>query len=457
MRLPLLKLYVFALFFLIGILSTPVYAGLLLSVNPIEGGNGIRFERVLPGLKNTRQVQVRINSNDGTKYQVFQRVDGPVINDKGQPLNLSAIQTVSLVSSNSSGTLYMQNADRLSYSEQLLYTSGQKGESDSFMVAYNVVPQLVGGSGNYRGRVVFTVRAMGAGGQSESVVDLFLEGSSHLQVSVSGGRDLKRIHVEPNDRSQEKADFSRISFSNNGSGDIKIYQEFSSMFNELNNELPLDALRISIEGTNSGNVRSVDALSRKRTLIYSGIADADDLVVYFLVDPQKLQVADAGKYVGKVKYTIETSAATQEFILDIDCEVKPIFTIDVGLPPEGVSFGHVLAASPGQEKEVRVVVHSNLRKPYQVLQNVPSLLTNKQGQQFDKSHFNFKVVFKNPDQKGRTRYKDFASVETGEYPIYASDAQGGPVEFVVVFQLQGYLGMPTGDFVAPVRISLNQN
>jgi hypothetical protein len=115
----------------------------------------------------------------------------------------------------------------------------------------------------------------------------------------------------------------------------------------------------------------------------------------------------------------------------------------------------VLATSPAQQKQVQVVVRTNLHKPYQVMQNMSSLMTNKQGKEFKKEHFTFKVDLK--EQKGRTRYTDFSPVETGEYPVYMSDSQGSSAAFIVMYQLQGYFDMSSGDFVAPLRFSLNQN
>jgi hypothetical protein len=214
---------------------------------------------------------------------------------------------------------------------------------------------------------------------------------------------------------------------------------------------------MQVEGS-SANVRSLssDSLSRSKILIYSGIVDSDDFIVYFWLDPDELQKADAGKYKGQVNYIVEAGQLQKKFTLDIDCEIQPIFTMEVSLPSQGVSFGHVVANSPAQEKEVRVVVRSNLHKPYQVVQNMSSLMTNQQGKEFDKNHFNFKVIL-GADQKGRTKYTDLYPVEIGEYPIYSSDGQGNSITFSVVYQLQGYFDMSSGNFVAPLKLSLNQN
>ncbi len=63
----------------------------------------------------------------GSRYQVFQRILEPIVNEKGDALNLQAIETQTLTNSNSYGTLYLQNSDHLSMGDQLLYSSSQSG------------------------------------------------------------------------------------------------------------------------------------------------------------------------------------------------------------------------------------------------------------------------------------------------------------------------------------------
>lgn len=432
-------------------------AALSLSITPIDGGSGIRFDRVVPGLQNTKQLQIRISSNTGKKYQVFQRVFEPITNEKGQQLNLASVATATLPGSNSAGTLYLQNADHLSYSEQLIYTSGQGGESDSFGIAYSVSPESIGMSGNFRGRIVFTVRSLGEADQTESTVDFFLENTAQLKVSVAGDHDLRRIRIKDTDTSEERADFVRISFTNNGGSEIKFYQEvMAPLTNDAGIELPADAIKLSVQGGNGPNIRlSRNSLSRSRSLLYAGNINEDDFAVYFLVDPQVIQKADAGTYTGQVKYSVESDSGHQEFVLDVECKVEPLFTMDVTVPPEGINFGHVLASSPAQEKQVLITVKSNLHKPYQIVQNMVSPMTNEHGKEFDSKYFMFKVDLSG--QKGYTKYADFSPVAAGDYPIYSSNAHGDPVSFTVTYQLKGYFSMDPGNFVAPLKFSLDQN
>ena len=115
----------------------------------------------------------------------------------------------------------------------------------------------------------------------------------------------------------------------------------------------------------------------------------------------------------------------------------------------------MLANSPPQDIEVKVQVLSNQLKPYQVLQELQTKMTNKQGKEFDNRYFTIQVRIPQ-DQKGQTNFTEFSSVQTGQYPVFSSDAKGSGATFIVVYRLQGYAHMSSGDFSAPVTLSLNQ-
>jgi len=216
-------------------------------------------------------------------------------------------------------------------------------------------------------------------------------------------------------------------------------------------------LQIQAEGDGEDlRVEGSSALLPQRMLIYSSNKSEDNFNLYFLINPDEVQQQDAGTYMGRIKYIVETAQGMpQEFPLDIQCEIQPVFTLNITAPPGGVSFGHVLANSPAQEKEVLVTVQSNLHKPYQVLQDLQSSMVNASGKDFDNTYFNLQVEIP-LGQTGQTDYLEFAPMKTGEYPIYSSDARGSSVTFKAVYRLQGYLAMSPGDFTAPIRFSLNQ-
>jgi hypothetical protein len=434
------------------------FANVSLSVNPIDGSNTLRFQRTpVAGMQNKQEIHIRISSTNGSRYQVFQRILEPIVNEKGDALNLQTIETQTLSNSNSSGTLYLQNSSQLGMSDQLLYSSSQSGDSDMFIIGYSINQNLINTSGNFRGRLVFTVRGVGNDFSDQVTIDVFLETTSNLKVSIRGAHQQNRIRIKDTDTTQKAADSINISFSGNSGQEIRIYQETESYpQNNMEQVLGPDVLQLDAEGQSEGlRIQGLSPLGTGRTLIYSSDKETDDFIIYFLVNAAQAQQQDAGTYTGKIKYVVETGQSKQEYPIYIQCDIMPVFSMNITPPSGGVSFTHVLFNNPSQDKEVLVTVMSNLHKPYQVLQDVQSNMTNQQGKEFNSKYFTLQVEIP-PGVKGQTNFTDFSSVETGEYPVYSSDSSGSGATFKVVYRLQGYPQMSPGDFSAPIRFSLNQ-
>ena len=439
-------------------LTQASFAAVALSVNPIDGSNSLRFENLpVAGAGNKQEIHIRVSSTNGTRYQVFQRMLEPIVNEKGEALNLQAVQTQTLSNSNSFGTLYLQNSDHLSMSDQLLYSSSPSGASDAFIIGYSLNQNLINSGGNFRGRLVFTVRGMGNDANDQVTIDVFLKTSSNFKISVKGAHNPNRVSIHSSDTSVKTADFVSISFSGNGGQEIRIYQEIETLpRNETDQALGADVLQMDAQGAIEGlRIQGGNSLRAGRSLIYSSNNAEDNLLIYFLVNADQVGQQDAGSYEGRIKYIVQTGLGSQEFSVDIHCDILPVFTMNVTAPPGGVSFTHVLVNNPPQEKEVLITVFSNLHRPYQVLQDLKTGMVNSQGKEFDNKYFNIQVEIPS-GEKGQTDFTEFSPVQTGEYPIFSSDAHGSRATFKAVYRLQGYAQMSAGDFSAPIRFSLNQ-
>jgi hypothetical protein len=454
----MLKVIIITMVFCWSGLSQASFAAVNLSVNPVDGGSSLRFERIpAGGAENKKEIRIRVSSPNGDRYQVFQRILEPIVNEKGGSLNLQAVSTQTLSNSNSSGTLYLQNLDHMSMGDQLLYSSGQSGESDAFIIGYSLNPGFFNTGGNFRGRLVFTVRGIGNASSDQVTIDVFLEAPSSLKMSIKAAHHPTRIRVQGSDISEKTADFVSISFSGNSGQEIRIYQETETMpQNEMDQPLGPDVLQIDAQGPTEGlRVAGPSPLGPGRTLIYSADKEEDNFLIYFLVNASQAQRQDAGSYVGKIKYVVETNQRRQEFPIRIQCDIIPQLMMNVTTPPGGVSFSHVTQISPPQDIDVLVTVLSNLHKPYQIVQDLQTNMTNRQGKEIKAKYFTMKVEIPS-DQKGQSNFMEFTPVPTGEYPVFSSDAQGSGATFKVVYRLQGYSQISAGDFIAPVRLSLNQ-
>lgn len=450
-----LLLFVFIHFFC----QQPVIAEVNLTVGPSDGTNSLRLGRVGMGMVNRKELRVRITSTDGKQYQVFQRLEGPIMNEKGESLDLNAVEMASQSGSNASGTLYLQNISRLSFGEDLLYTSGRNGESDSFLVAYSARPDLMNINGNLFGKLVFTVRAIGESSQDQAYIDLFLDGVSNWKASVEGRAAPDRVRVKDTDIKAGTGNVIKVAFSGNSNQEVKVYQDIEALpRNEKGEELRPDALMFSVEADSEKNIRvqGLTGLRTGRTLLYSGFAVEDRFLIFFLPDAENAALEEAGIYIGKVRYVVESGRGAEEFMMDVEYQVQPVFNMEVSFPSEGVRFPNVLPTNPPADREVVVTVRSNLHVPYQVVQSVGTLMTNEKGQEIGKDAFTMRVELP-PGQKGRGKFPEYVPVETGDFAIFSSDSAGSSASFKVIYRLTGYSQMFPGNYAVPVKFSLNQN
>ena len=338
---------IFLTLFLGAAFTQAAFASVSLSVNPVDGSNTLRFARTsVAGMENKQEIHIRVSSPNGDRYQVFQRILEPIVNEKGDALNLQAVQTQTLTNSNSSGTLYLQNSGQLNMSDQLLYSSSQSGQSDMFIIGYSLNQNLINTAGNFRGRLIFTVRGIGNASSDQVTIDMFLDSTSSMKVSVKGAHDPNRLRIQATDTTEKSADFINFSFSGNSGQEIRIYQETKNYpQNETGQELGGNILQLDAEGATEGlRAQGLSSLGNGgRTLIYSSDKDEDSFVIYFLVDAAQVQQQDAGVYTGRLNYMVETGQGKQEFPIDIQCTVPPVFSMNITPPAGGVSFTHVLA------------------------------------------------------------------------------------------------------------------
>ncbi len=434
------------------------FGAVSLSITPIDGSNSLRLEESQVGFENRKELRVRVTSTNGQRYQVFQRILEPVINEKGESLSMQALQAATVVNSNTSGTLYMQNPARMSMGEQLLYSAGQGGDSDAFTITYGLVPEMLSTSGKFSGKLIFTVRSAGDGGNDQALVNLYVESTSKWNMQISGSRNPGRLNIKDSDVPEKSGDFVNVTYSgNSGSGEVRIYQDVELPQNDQGRELGSEALLFYGTGPTEG-LRAITptSVSRGRSLIYEGRRTEDNFLLYYLISPDLASQLEAGLYNGRIKYVVETDQGSEMFVIDLQMRIQPIFTMEIKTPDGGISFPRVLPNNPPQEKEVVVRVQSNLHRPYQVSQTLPMPMTNDQGKEISKDFFRIKVDV--PDgERGQTKYQEFAPISIGEYPIFTSDSKGSPVEFKVIYRLQGYQGISPGNFTAPIKFSLNQN
>lgn len=435
------------------------FSALNLSAMPVSGGNSIRFGRVDLPSSNNQEVRIRITSTESTQYQIFQRVNQAFQNQRGETLDFNAIEVATLSGSNSSGSLELQAAEPLGFSESLIYTSSNNGLSDSFVIIYQANPDQIAAAGEYYGQIVYTLRPIGgsSGSREEVVLNAFLEVADDFNLNTSGSSGRDRVRLSSEGSAHQEGHF-KISFDGNRSQSVKIFQEIIQYpANELNENINTESVQLFVSGGINGELGLGDktTLSRRRELIYSSSAQNDDIWINFELDDTAVSAQKAGQYNGRINYIVETGSVSNTYPVDLEVDVAPVFELTTEYPPGGMSFKGLLPNAEPQLREVLVRVKSNMGKPYMVSQNVSTGLTNERGEQIASDNFTVKQELID-SAPGRVEDDGFSTIRPGDAPLYYSDKIGSPTEFKVIYQLRPYQKMQAGDYKTSVIYTLGE-
>jgi len=430
-------------------------ATLSLSASPVRGGSSLRFGRVDTTRPTSQEVRVRVTSDEGSQYQIFQSMITPFTNEKGEFLHASALETYAITGSNSVGSLYLQQITTMKSIDDLIYSSSQSGESDSVTMVYSVNPSQVNTSGRFSGKIMYTLRPVSGGSQKQVFLDVFLEISQDfkIQAQASSGRDL----VQLNPKSPKDAEgYLKISYEGNVGEKISVYQEIDRLpVNDLGQEIGKDAFRFSISGSKGADTKyAMPTDFSRRMLVYSSTQPSEDIMVRFLLNDQALAIQRSGVYRGQIKYLFEKQSGFETVFLNIEIAVEPVFEIQVSFPEGEPRFDNLFPNTPPQVKQAFVEVKTNLGRPYMVIQKIPSPLANEKGTLFKKDFFDMKV--EGVDGIGKNNFNDFATVTLEEKTIFFSNAKGDPCKAKVLYRLKPYEGMDPGDYMMSIVYSLGE-
>lgn len=432
------------------------WARINLSVNPVRGSNSLKWSRLSVDNAENLEVRVRINSSDGKQYQVYQRVVEAIVNERGNSLNFDAIRTYSLRGSNSFGVLYTQTLENLTRSDQLIYSSGGNGDSDSFLMVYQLDKDRLNGGGNYFGKIQYIVRPVGSSSFDERFIDVFIQVESDLKFEIEGSSSKNSVRLSTENQRQKEG-FVKLSFSGNSFENIKIYQELLALpENNFLEPIGRSAIQFKTSGDAKGDEHqsSFINLRPERKLIYSSKENEDSIYVQVELGSDVIE-EKSGLYRGRVNYILETETNTSEKNLDLEVDIGSIFKIDVVFPPGGVNFSKLLPNQPPQYNKVEVNVVSNTGKPYVVTQDVLSGMTNSKGDVIERKYFTIRQELVG-DSKGKVKSSEYQPVRAGDTVLYESDSKGSSGKFVVTYRLSPYQNMIAGDYTTSIVYSLGE-
>lgn len=427
-----------------------------LSVTPYEGTSSLNFGRITPGSSVNKEVKLRILSTQEVQYQLRQQLLDPLVNEKGQQLERTALQFYTLRGSNSQGSLHQDSPFPLSLSEQTIYTSNPQGDSDSFIVVYTVEPQKLNVSGKFSGRILYTLRPISANISPKTVIlNVYLEVETGIKVSLetsSGGNFLRLSSGSP----QRSRGYVKLELSGAGISPLQVYQRLEDFArNEKQEPLPEEVLKFSVSSTQKGKVYypADSLLERKSILLGESEGRKNTFVINFSLEPQGKSLK-AGLYKTRIYYDIYSEDFQKTFPVDLEIEIKPIFDIEISSSSSNlISFSNLKPNLPPQQREVVVRVKNNLERPYEVVQNVSSLLTNEEGVVIEEKYFQMRIE-KPKEEKGEVKIRDFTPVKPGAMRIFSSDDKGSPSEFKIIYRLEVPFNLRAGNYRTNISYSI---
>jgi hypothetical protein len=430
-----------------------------ISVVPYEGGYDLRFGKasnILPFT--TKEVIITINSDIAKKYQVVQTLLEPLTNIQGQSLSRENFTVYALVGSSAGGTLTVQQETSVSQGRAIIYVSNAQGTQDSFKLAYILKPPFDVPSGDYRGRIAFTLEPIDATEQPVTVIlNIFaeIEAESSFEIKTSTG--LKTIRLSSARPDEGTCD---VLFDIKGARarQFRILQFIFGPIESLEgNRLPLEAVNFKISQAKNGMGPNQDTpFSQRQEPIYisNPLGQEDSFIItYSLTEPEKQK---AGRYRGNVRYLLE-GVSGQEAIGNLDLEVEIARIFDLIIKPElggTIEFRNLKPQEAPKQSEVIFEIMSNIGRQYQITQNLLSGLVNKEGNAIPAKNFTLRE--ESLGTKGRLQFSSPVEVKVGEAVLFVSDREGSSDKFKVIYELKPSLDIIAGDYSTRITYSISE-
>ena len=457
------KFAVIALFFaaFFGV-AQDAHAIFILTASPRRGGQGIRFEAGKPGtvLRN-EEVTLSVTTDRVTQYRIYQTVYQPLSNQFGNTIPQGAL--IAFSPSNPLGTLRTQLETPVTMGQVPIYTSNSAGDSDNFVLVFNVkIPDSQPG-GVYHTTLTFTVEPVNAAsGVSPSVVnmDVSVDIQPDFRITiqnVKSGKDLnfgKITNGRPN-----ATEAIAIHVESNIGSPYKITQQMADAISASDGAALEDgSIAFAITGGSNGTAKmtgSPSRISEASVLLYlsNDKGAGDDLQVQYSLSPSLKQ--KAGNYAGNISFKIESNStffSNQVFNIPVYVEIEPVFYLDVEADQgSGLHFGTYRTGEEKQDSRVVLTVHSNLGEPYQVTQIVSRKLTNQEGAFIPKEHFTF---FGSEAQTGLLTVMSSKEISEGESVVFTSNKTGSPEKFILNYTLTVPKEAKSGSYSSDIKYSI---
>ena len=445
------------------LIAENAHAVFTLSVAPRRGGQHIRFEGAKPGgfLRN-EEVTLTVTSDRSAQYRIYQTVYQPLTNEFGNTIRQGAFIVFS--PSNPLGILRTQLETPITMGQVPVYTSNSAGDSDSFVLVFNVkVPEDQPG-GVYRTQITFTAELVNRqGGVSPSVVtmDVRVEITPDFRITIQNVRGGKYLEFERISRDKPISTGAlKIEIESNIGTKYRIIQQLTEPLVSAEG-FSADESHLSFVASGGGQGSltasgSPQEVPESPTVLYTSDerGRGDVIQVQYQLTPGGGQ--KAGIYSGNLSFKIESGSVfvpSEVINIPFKIEIEPIFYLDTEIEQSAMNlnFGVFKSGEEKQERRILLTVHSNLGQPYQVSQIVPRKLTNEEGTVIPREHFQF---FGSEAQTGLLTVMSPTPVQEGESVVFTSNQKGTPEKFTLNYILTVPHGARAGSYNSEVKYSI---
>lgn len=464
---------------------TPCFAAFSLAVEPYEGGYDLRFGKAsTQDQKIVKEVTIRMTTDIGKQYRIYQRLDKPLSTPDGVEINRDNFKMYTLINSNTMGTLERIEEYPVMSSDTVLYTSNTAGDGDSFRVVYTLQPTIDQVAGSYYGRMIYyAVPIDSSQEQVNETINMYADLTNEGAVEISTVSGFKSIRISSKDVSDNMTAAVQyptvnISIKGNLGASYRIYQQLGDTLVKASDGQKFDLSKVAFKVTNlkSGEIVKQNDLSelKAKSLVYASddLGSSAEIAVKF--EPTNEFVEErANLYTGMINYSIELDK-TRTMVepgyidsVDVEFDVEPIFRIiATSVTPDGetivqegsavLSFGELSYKTGPSESKVNIKIDSNLDKPYLVTQKILGTLQNDNGDIIPSELFTF-VLGQIEDSVGTIKFDTESSVNPDkDTAIFVSNQDGDSDEFNITYRLRVTADTPGGNYNAGVSYSLSE-
>ena len=437
-KLVILNFVLSALF----IMPTALFAAFSVSAVPFEGGYDLRFGKIsLAAGRINKELIVNITSDISAQYRLTQTLIEPLSSVSGKTIPENNFLIYGLRGTNKYGTLNVEQEMPVGLGRQVIYTSNQSGNPDSFTLVYGLVPSQDIEPGSYRGRIGFTIEPINSGQAPVTVIlNIIAEIGIESSIEINTDTGTKNISLS-SDKPENSVSRVMINIKGGLGSQFRILQLVDEQPISNSGEL-LDYNAVNFIGLNAQKgtvVNQAQGLSGPGSpqVIYtsSPAGDADSFVIEYRLNPFQRQ--SAGLYKGRVKYALEGSGSIQPRIIDtlrLEVENTRIFELVVTPEPGGlIRFNDVKLNQPPQTSELLVEIKTNIGRQYQINQHLYSNLANKDSDVIPSKNFTLRQ--ESISTKGTLKFTAASEVKSGDTVLFVSDKDGSPDKFKLIYEL----------------------